>query len=73
MARLMLTQASPTPILGLCNEAGPQRIPFHIATDGEEMVIRLDRERLETTLVEVAGAGRVMMKARKRDIPKSRR
>jgi hypothetical protein len=61
IARPIPPQTSPTPILGLHDQAGTKCIPFHVATGGEEMLIRLHGERLEATLVEVAETGRAMM------------
>jgi len=34
---------------GATHRAGPQRVPLHVAADGEEMLVGLCRERLEAT------------------------
>src|ERR1700733_5168892 len=44
------------------HQLGPQRIAFHIAAHGQEMLIGLDWKRLETTLVKRSRSGRPVMR-----------
>jgi hypothetical protein len=51
------------PRIGRLDQIGPQRVPLHIAQHGQQMIIRLDRERLEAALVERASSRRPMRRA----------
>ena len=50
------TGAAPRPALGPIDQSCPNRVPLHVSTDGQEMLIGLDGERRESSLVEVPGA-----------------
>jgi hypothetical protein len=52
-------QAAPTPVLGAGDEAGLEGVALDVAASDEEVVVILDGEGLEASLVEVAGTGRV--------------
>lgn len=43
-------EAAPGPVLGPCDEPGPQRIPFHVAHHREQVFVLFDRKRLEAPL-----------------------
>jgi hypothetical protein len=40
---------------------GTKGVPFHVAADRQEMLVRLDRERLEPSLIQVTGASRAVV------------
>jgi hypothetical protein len=61
VAFLPLPEARPTPLLSARDEAGAHGIAFDIAQQYVKILIRLNRERLESTLIEVASARRVSM------------
>ncbi|HUS39479.1 MAG TPA: hypothetical protein VMX74_08515, partial [Pirellulales bacterium] len=46
-------QAAPTPRLGTLHQIGTQGIALHVTTNRIEVVIVLDRERLEAALIDV--------------------
>ena len=52
-----MPQASPAPGLSMGYQVGAQGISFDIATQGTAMVVLLHWKRLESALVERAGAG----------------
>jgi hypothetical protein len=54
-------QAPPSPILGPARQAGEQRVSLYVAANGEEVLVGLHGERLETTLVQMTGAGGLVM------------
>ncbi len=53
-------EAGPPPVLGPLDQVGPQGIPLDIAADGQEVLVALHGERLETPLVKMVGP-RVMI------------
>jgi hypothetical protein len=54
-------QAAPSPILCPAHQVRPQGVALDIAANGQEMVFCLNRERLESSLVNVSGAMAVPM------------
>jgi len=54
-------EAAPPPVLRPANQVRSQGVSLDIAAHGEEMVFRLDRERLEASLIHVAGTATVPM------------
>lgn len=50
----------PPPRIGLFGQMGPQRIPLHVPQNRQQMIVRLNRERLETALVQRACSRRAM-------------
>jgi REP element-mobilizing transposase RayT len=54
-------KAAPPPILRPLHQAGPERGSLDVSTHGKEMLVRLDRKRLESPLGKVAAAGRATM------------
>ena len=53
----------PKPLLGFLDELGSNRIAFDIAKNREQMIVFLDRKRLESSLPDVAAAAIVLMVA----------
>lgn len=56
-----LPEASPPPVFGLEDQPGTHRVTFDVPTDGEEMLISLDREGLEAALVQVPSPCRMVV------------
>jgi hypothetical protein len=50
------SEARPRPRFRTLTQACPQRIPLHIAADGQEVVVLLDQERFEPPLVDMPRA-----------------
>ncbi len=63
--RLRLLQPTPqrtsTPIFRTLDQLGPQRIAFHVTTDGKEVVIILNGKALESALVHMPFAGTIIV------------
>src|SRR5262249_17785687 len=49
-------EAGPAPVVAPPDQVGPQRVAFDITQYRPEVFVRLDRERLESPLPDVAGA-----------------
>ena len=49
-------------MLGALNQVGTQRMAFDVAADRLPVLVRCDGKGLEPTLVEMAGAGRVLVR-----------
>ena len=56
-----MRQTRPAPILRVDAQPRAQRVALDLAQHGIEMLIFLDRKRLETSLIKMAGPGRVVM------------
>jgi len=54
-------QTSPYPVLSPGNQVRPQRVALHVAQDQKQMQASLYRETLEPPLIQMAGAGSVIM------------
>jgi len=61
MARMpAMPEPGPSPVFGSFSQVCPQRVSLDVATDREEMLVGLDRKRLESSLVERPRAERAM-------------
>ena len=54
-------QTPPSPILGTRRQPGPHRVSLRVSADGEQMIVRLHGEGIETTLVKVTRTDGVVM------------
>lgn len=57
-----LPEAPPAPALCLCYQPSAPRITLYVTTDGEEMLVSLDREGFAAALVQVPCPGRVVVR-----------
>jgi len=55
-----LPETRPAPKFGARNKIGPQRVSLDVAADLEKVVVSLHRKRLESTLINRAGAYRAV-------------
>ena len=53
-------EAAPTPVLGTLDHARRQRIAFDITANGVKMLVFLDGETFETSLIQVSATDRVV-------------
>lgn len=53
-------EARPSPVLCLADQFGSECVASHITGDGQEVLIRLDRKRLEAALIDRTGSGGVV-------------
>lgn len=61
MARMpAMPEPGPAPVLGSFNQVGPQRVSLDVAADRQEVLVGIDRKRLESSLVERPRAERPM-------------
>ncbi len=61
VSKLASPKARPLPLFGTFAQPGTQSIPLHITARPSEIFVGLHQERLETSLVHVAGAYRSPM------------
>jgi len=54
-------QTRESPLFGAVYEVRAEGVPFHIANDLQVVLVRLNRKRLETILVKVTFAQRVVV------------
>jgi len=66
-------QIAPPPVLSPVDQAGPQRVSLDVAAERVEVVVGLNRERLEPALIEMTRTGRLplsvpSLRMRERDL-----